>query len=261
MSLQSPLLSYKKPRKDRTPSLPSTPRMSTANSPSASVSSSTANLVEGGEQSGKLSPKAAATSSKRVSSRRKALQEYYHLQQSKQKEGKDEGKAQEQGNEHGHEHGQTSESHGAAGSTQSETKGEANHLRNSSSLKSEEDVEKFIESASMNEILQLRNSLSAKLNASNQRRKEIMYDNYHELIKLSKTLGKFSQSQISVPVDPAVEGLNGLRIFKPDAVKPSSTVDFNSYLDKCIEELKQFNELSVKKMTGDFDSVLERISS
>ena len=57
------------------------------------------------------------------------------------------------------------------------------------------DIDNLIKTAPIEEILKIRNDLSAKLNSSNQTKKSIIYDNYYELIKLSNTLSDLSTSK------------------------------------------------------------------
>ena len=69
----------------------------------------------------------------------------------------------------------------------------------------------MIKTAPIEEILKIRNDLSAKLNSSNQTKKSIIYDNYYELIKLSNTLSDLSTSK---PRKKSVS--TGLKIFADD---------------------------------------------
>ena len=285
MSVQSPLLSYKKPRreyqKDGTPSAPSTPTI--ANSPTLSVSS----LASGGEQSNQSSlPSQPATpvqlhGARKISSRRKALQEYYHLQQKKNNATNSNSYGNNNTNTNAEPLtllttavGNNAESHDTVSKNESGSENDTipheqkslHTSDNYSSLKTTEDVERFIQSSTPLEILKLRNTLQSRIDSSSQQRKELMYGHYNKLIKLSQTLGKFSESTVQIPIDGDGDGdgdgfdkLNGLRIFKTDA-NSGKMVEFDKYLNDCILELKTFNETSVKKMTGPFDNVLEKLN-
>ncbi|WLF76994.1 hypothetical protein PVL30_000702 [Lodderomyces elongisporus] len=283
MSVQSPLLSYKKPRreyqKDGTPSAPSTPTI--ANSPTLSVSS----LASGGEQSNQSSlPSQPATpvqshGARKISSRRKALQEYYHLQQKKNNATNSNSYGNNNTNTNAEPLtssttavGNNAESHDTVSKNESGSENDTipheqkslHTSDNYSSLKTTEDVERFIQSSTPLEILKLRNTLQSRIDSSSQQRKELMYGHYNKLIKLSQTLGKFSESTVQIPIGGDGDGdgfdkLNGLRIFKTDA-NSGKMVEFDKYLNDCISELKTFNETSVKKMTGPFDNVLEKLN-
>ncbi|KAI3406771.2 hypothetical protein KGF56_000376 [Candida oxycetoniae] len=253
MSSSSPALSYKKPRKDHissSSSTPTTPILNTS-SPNLSIASSTDSAVTDARHPHSVQQ----NTHRKISNRRKALQEFYHLQSNKQQE-------TDAGSGTGLGTGENNSSTLKSPALRSTAAAVANSNLDHHKIDTVEDIGKFIEDSSMVEILKLRNSLQAKINSSNQRKKEIMYDNYHELIKLSKTLSKFCESKVSMSFQPeCVDNLSGFKIFKQNSDSSvNDEIDFDTYMDDSIKELTGFNETRVKKMTlGGFDQVLDRL--
>lgn len=140
----TPILSYKKPSSQAGTAI-STPVL-----PSPPVS--------------QLSPPKA--SSRKVLNRRKALQEFYNIQQQQEKE------IESTGN-----HKPTEEE--GAPTIASSPK---------ATLTDPDALAKFTKTSTIEDILRLRNSITNKLNSHDLAKKSIIYDNYYELIRLSETL-------------------------------------------------------------------------
>lgn len=149
----TPVLSYKKPS-SQAGTAPSTPIIP---SPGAS----------------QLSP--PKPSSRKVLNRRKALQEFYNIQQQQEKEIQSTNKSV--GNE-----SQREEKLSESGN--STTKPDISIA----TLTDPDALANFTETSNIEEILKLRNSITNKLNSHDLAKKSIIYDNYYELIRLSDTL-------------------------------------------------------------------------
>ncbi|KAI5965995.1 hypothetical protein CANMA_003380 [Candida margitis] len=238
---QTPVLSYKKPSKDQASSATSTPRASFSPSLSSAASNSA---------SPQLPPHTQQP--RKISSRRKALQEFYHLQQAQSNQQKN----------------QLGEENGATESDKPTDKKEDNSNQREvepDELKTAEDVEQFIKTSSTKDILKLRNKIQSQLSSASQKKKEIIYDNYYELIKLSNMLGDLSESKKQISNTSSVNGsekidsLSGFKIFRQaDDTGPEVSID--SYLDDVLNDLSKFDETTIKKFTyGGFDDVLNRL--
>ncbi|KAI5967502.1 hypothetical protein KGF57_000342 [Candida theae] len=250
---QSPILSYKKPSKDQA---------ATATATAASTSSAT--LTPRTSFSPSVSATPSNTSSpqlpphtsqpRKVSSRRKALQEFYHLQQQQSESN------QEQNDK------DKSDKDNVLNTDTKPTKSEVEP----SDLKTAEDVEKFIKTSSTKDILKLRNKIQSQLSSSSQKKKEIIYDNYYELIKLSNMLGDLSESNKSIANIATqqdlqkIDSLSGFKIFNQPSsndAEGSSQVSVDAYLDEVLNDLSNFNQTTIKKFTtGGFNKVLNRLN-
>lgn len=243
---QSPILSYKKPNKDQTTATATastTPTPRTSFSPS--LSSTASNTA-----SPQLPPHTPQP--RKISSRRKALQEFYHLQQSQSNQRK---------NNEG-ENGNNEQDK----STEEPDDNSVNTEVQPSSLKTAEDVEQFIKTSSTKDILKLRNKIQLQLSSSSQKKKEIIYDNYYELIKLSNMLGDLSESKRLVANIPPVQdsekidSLSGFKIFSQTDDSNGPEVSIDTYLEEVLNDLSNFNQSTIKKFTtGGFDDVLNRL--
>lgn len=235
---QSPILSYKKPNKDQT-----TPTPRTSFSPS--LSSTASNTASPQLPSHTPQPR-------KISSRRKALQEFYHLQQSQSNQRK---------NNEG-ENGNNEQDKSTEETDDNSAKAEVQP----SSLKTAEDVEQFIKTSSTRDILKLRNKIQLQLSSSSQKKKEIIYDNYYELIKLSNMLGDLSESKRLISNIPSVQdsekidSLSGFKIFSQTDDNNGPEVSIDTYLEEVLNGLSNFNQSTIKKFTtGGFDDVLNRL--
>ncbi|KAM3122547.1 hypothetical protein CJJ07_001319 [Candidozyma auris] len=167
----APILSYKKRPQghdDRDSQLASrSPRISTQ-----SISSP----VPGSSPSTPGTPTFGG-SARKVSSRRKALQDFYKL------------------NHEGDSKASSAEPEGdkerfrSTGTDESEAKEQVSQARE---LNSPEEIDAFIKSATVTELLRIRNQASGKLNFHDSEKKSIIYDNYYELIKLNQILSDLS---------------------------------------------------------------------
>lgn len=135
-----------------------------------------------------------------------------------------------------------------------------------SSLKTAEDVEQFIKTSSTRDILKLRNKIQLQLSSSSQKKKEIIYDNYYELIKLSNMLGDLSESKRLISNIPSVQdsekidSLSGFKIFSQTDDNNGPEVSIDTYLEEVLNGLSNFNQSTIKKFTtGGFDDVLNRL--
>ncbi|KAG5419892.1 hypothetical protein I9W82_001772 [Candida metapsilosis] len=256
---QSPVLSYKKPSKEQA---------ATASTTNATAGASSSTPTPRTSFSPSLSSAASNSSSpqlnppqRKISSRRKALQEFYHLQQQQQQQ-QSQANKEKNGTEQNGEEG-TSDNANKEKTDPSSTK---SHIE-PSDLKTAEDVEQFIKTSTTKDILQLRNKIQSQLSSSSQKKKEIIYDNYYELIKLSNMLGDLSESNkqianVSTAQDVPVDSLSGFKIFnQPQTVDENgSHVSVDAYLDEVLNELSNFNQTTIKKFTtGGFDDVLNRL--
>ncbi|KAI5956962.1 hypothetical protein KGF54_000581 [Candida jiufengensis] len=239
----TPILSYKKPSKEPTPaSNVSTPRSSySPNLPSNS------NFTKAKDQQ---VPQPQQTTRK-ISSRRKALQEFYHLQQSQQ----------------------SSQSNTSTNETISTDNGESTLIKNEliespqhsnePKLSSIEDVEMFVKNSSNKDILVYRNKIQSQLDSSNQRKKEIIYDNYYELIKLSKMLEDITDTSKKIPStrENQVNELTGFKIYENDEQTHNSD-STDEYINDILQELSDFNSNQISNFTdGGFKEVIKRLNA
>jgi len=243
---QSPVLSYKKPSNKDQPtsvSASATPTPRTSFSPSLSSTASNSGSPQ-------LPPHTSQP--RKISSRRKALQEFYHLQQQSHSNRAETGDTEKQELDRPQEE-------------KEEDKSVKREIR-PSDLKTKEDVEQFIKTSSTKEILKLCNKIQLQLNSSSQKKKEIIYDNYYELIKLSNMLADLSESKKLITNLPSVQdsekmdSLSGFKIFSQSPNDSGPEVPIDTYLDEVLDDLCNFNQSTIKKFTsGGFDDVLNRL--
>lgn len=131
---------------------------------------------------------------RKVSSRRKALQEFYKLQEAESKKADGNNQDGENAAESqattdvgigigigvGEARADAKEGEGKEGAPSSEI--------DVQSLSDPAQLEKYINSATIEEMLKLRNKAAGRLNHHDIEKKSIIYDNYYELIKLSQVL-------------------------------------------------------------------------
>ncbi|KAK6458122.1 uncharacterized protein RJT20DRAFT_29012 [Scheffersomyces xylosifermentans] len=201
----------------------------TLNSPNASRSVSTMGspTVGGG--------------TRKISSRRKALQEFYNIQQKEQEQQQD-----QQQNDH---HTATD-----GGKTNGSVEKKQYHTKESlASLQDTEEMERFVKSSTIEDILKLRNTITSKLNSHDSEKKSIIYDNYYELIKLNQTLADISKAQ-----PPPKSSLGGLGIYEEhDVLKDSKTEE--NYLETTLSELASFIESESSRFNDPFATIVSKI--
>lgn len=118
---------------------------------------------------------------RKVSSRRKALQDFYKLHQ----EGGKESESEQDFNKF-----EPKSEKDALEDQELTARKEAISL--AEELKDPEAINAFIKNASASELLKVRNQASGKLNFHDSEKKSIIYDNYYELIKLNQVLSDLS---------------------------------------------------------------------
>ncbi|CAK7902940.1 hypothetical protein CAAN1_16S01882 [[Candida] anglica] len=160
---------------------------------------------------------------RKVSAGRKALQQFYHLQEP---------------------------------SNQSEPITE--EIEPSDLLKSLSDPTKFAkytQTSSIEDILKLRNSITHTLNTHDSEKKSIIYDNYYELIKLSQVLQGLSSAKTTVD-NSTTNGLSSLGIFTERKSTPSQEIS-DEYLDSVFNSLTTFVTDRVSKFNTDFETIVQ----
>lgn len=183
----TPQLSYKKP---------------SLNSPKVQSTSSFT------QEANDSSPSATPVAATRKVSRRKALQDFYKMEDAK--------------------------------------KGEPKAIDSDSKVPtSEADLQEFLQTSSMEEILKLRNDVSGRQSSQDLEKKEIIYDNYYELIKLSETLNNLSK--------PSLKKSAGLQIIQQDTIS-------DTYVDETLQELSNFISNDATKFSDDFRNVLKNLN-
>ncbi|PSK40793.1 hypothetical protein C7M61_000448 [Candidozyma pseudohaemuli] len=175
------------------------------------------------------SPSAPSTptlgGSRKVSSRRKALQDFYKLHQEK------------------------AEGSNEAPATPSEPKEEEEKTTEEATLTEDLDdpsnIEEFIKTASASQLLKVRNKASGKLNFHDSEKKSIIYDNYYELIKLNQVLSDLSGKERKRPV---------LDEEQKDVVT-------DEHLQKAMDELTTFLNDKASRFNQDFTLVVNSFST
>lgn len=234
----SPILSYKKPSHNNNSSqrvassAPSTPNLSQPDSPIGSqhfqLSSPPPPL-----DSPRSSSTASFVTTRKVSSRRKALQEFYHLNE----------------NSNGN----------LNSSSVSTTPGVITSVENLD-ISNPENIDNMIKNSPIEDILRLRNSISSKLNSSNQTKKSIIYDNYYELIKLSNTLADLSTAKLIKKKDSSLP----FKLYEAEEENDANNVTKGTtkeeYVDKTLDELSEFVLHEGDKFNGSFNEVLDKLN-
>lgn len=206
----TPVLSYKKPSTN-TPSQPSSPIVS-----------------DSGSSSPKL-PSVGATQGRNVLMRRKALQDFYKLQQSEKQAEKESVTPAEEAPKH------------------PETGDEQINPNNP------DEFNAYIKAHPIEDILRLRNSITGQLNSQDLAKKSIVYDNYYELIKLNQVLEGLSVSK-GINKSSETPAPDALGIFSSKAKQNKVPEITDEYLDQVFDELSTFvtNEVDpFKKLFGD----------
>lgn len=191
-------------------------------------------------------------SARKVSSRRKALQEFYNLQEAEARDSE----AGNAGNAGKAENGDTDHSNVSNLQTENSTQPElgigiitsgndAAKEIDAESLSDPAQLEKFVQTATVEDMLKLRNRAANKLNHHDVEKKSIIYDNYYELIKLSQVLSD---------LDEQAQTKNAIFDDLDDKVAIN-----DKYVENVLGDLNSFlrNEGSV--FNQDFELVVENI--
>lgn len=112
------------------------------------------------------------------------------------------------------------------------------------SLSDPENLKKYINSTSIEDMLKLRNKAAGRLNHHDIEKKLIIYDNYYELIKLSQVLSNLD-----------AEKLAKSSVFEPET-KPKVT---DKYVHDVLSEFKDFLAGEGAVYNKDFVLVVESI--
>lgn len=199
----TPVLSYKKPSSN-TSSQPSSP------------------VVGGSGPSSPKLPSVGASQGRNVLMRRKALQDFYKLQQGDK------------------EISDKASSIATAEASQEEAKLENKQVN----LNSPDEFNSYIREHPIEDILRLRNSITSQLNSQDLAKKSIVYDNYYELIKLNQVLEGLSAKGSKGTETTAPDALG---IFSSKVAQEKAIEVTDQYLDQVFEELSTF-------VTNDVDS-------
>lgn len=170
------------------------------------------------------------TQHRRVLSRRKALQDFYHIQD------------------------QSTSSTNTNEETNTTTD---NENPPSVNLQDPDQLRQFIQTSKIEDILKLRNDMMYKLNSQDLEKKSIIYDNYYELIKLNDTLSDLSKKH-PTKNGTTTDMLNGLQIYN-DKTNDGEGDTKEIFLNNSLKELQEFVNTETKKYTGSFASVLESL--
>ncbi|KAG7666230.1 uncharacterized protein J8A68_000225 [[Candida] subhashii] len=231
-----PILQYKKPNSSQ--SRLASPRISQSSSPLPPRTSSKSTPTPE-----TTTPPHDKQQHRRVSSRRKALQEFYHIQ--------------EQSTSNTNSTTSTEETNTSTTTTPTPTTGSKVDLQDVEQLK------QFIQNSKIEDILALRNQMMYKLNSQDSEKKSIIYDNYYELIKLNNTLSDLSKKH---PKETGANtGLDALGIYSDesndDNTGAAAADTKEIFLNNSLIELQEFVNSETKKFTGSFGSVLEALDS
>lgn len=213
------MLAYKKPNR-RTPK----------NSPLSATSSRFP------DSEGTLGPVTNSEPTRKVLSRRRALQEFYKLQQGKADNTKSEHEAELNDND-------------GKDVTLVVAPSDGNAPESMPVLKDPAELKKFLKTSSGIELLNVRNNSAGKLNHHDLGRKAIIYDNYYELIKLNHVLSNLSGEQKKG--SHLDEDLNNTK-------EQPATED---YVVNVLEEISNYFKTTASQFNEDFVSVVEGLSA
>lgn len=213
-------LSYKKPRND---SRSTSPQVAQAELPATPTGSN--------------SPVIKNDSTRKVSSRRKALQEFYHLQKQQNQEVP------------------TIEVQSEA----PQTTDRKQSITNGIDFDDAESFKAYVKNTPIEDILKLRNTITGDLNSHDLEKKAIIYDNYYELIKLNDTLKNISNPKPTNIMD-TLEKLDHNAILT--TLKELETfVDdnkvFNNPFPKVLDELQKDYDGADMASTASVDGIIE----
>ncbi|KAK6203270.1 uncharacterized protein RJT21DRAFT_113182 [Scheffersomyces amazonensis] len=224
----SPVLSYKKPslNSSRVPSQTSTPLIGSSNN---------------------SSPSTPTAGTRKISSRRKALQEFYNI--SHNEDESDISNINEGSPSKDPNHEEIKEKQ------PKRTRTNSTNLN----LENNEDVTNFIKTSNIEDILKLRNSLTNKLNSHAVEKKTIIYENYYELIRLSQTLHDISNA---TPSKQENNNVDGLGIFSTSNDNNEKSIDnTEDYLNSVLTEFSDFINNDAKKFDGSFEDVVKNLQA
>lgn len=194
------------------------------------------------EPNGKLNTEPLAeslrVSSRKVSSRRRALQDFYKIADEASAPTK---KAEPKPNEF-------------AETAQANTEEPEEMPSVSIDFDDPKAVKEFLRLASIQQMLEVRNGVSGKLLSQELTKKAIIYDNYYELIKLRQILEGVSKSSI-VNTNTATSALDNLSNLK------SRTDPSAQSVEQTLGDLKRFVNHEAAVFNSDFDSVVANIVS
>jgi hypothetical protein len=182
-------------------------------------------------------------SSRKVSSRRRALQDFYKISEDGQNRNAEKS-LESKANEPEQTTHQLSESAGETGSA-------------SVDFEDAEAVKQFLQLASINDILQVRNGVSGKLLSQELTKKSIIYDNYYELIKLRQILDGVSKSSIVNTTQSAQSALDDLTNLNSRKERPENVKS----VEQILGDLKSFINKESKTFNADFNSVVSNITN
>ncbi|KAF3990224.1 hypothetical protein FT663_03268 [Candidozyma haemuli var. vulneris] len=184
------------------------------------------------------SPSAPSTptlgASRKVSSRRKALQDFYKLHSETPK-----------GNESEQELSSAEPKEEKENEEAKEQAVSEDHASSVEELNDPKKIEEFIKTASASELLKIRNSASGKLNFHDSEKKSIIYDNYYELIKLNQVLSDLS-------------GKEKKRTVLEEDQKEIIT---DEHLQNVMGELTNFLDTTASRFNQNFTSVVNDFST
>lgn len=157
-------------------------------------------------------PTPVLSGSRKFLSRRKALHEYYRLE-TEPKQG-------------------------------SPTKDAPELTQSSDAAFAGDKMDAFLESSTIEDILKARNGVSGTQTSQDSEKKEIVYDNYYELIKLNATLDTLS--------NPSAK--------KDDDIVVQSHTIGDTYVDDTLNELADFVTNVASKYSTDFSAVVRNLN-
>lgn len=181
-------------------------------------------------------PSSPAEGTRKVLSRRKALQEFYHIQEQSRNE-----ESNKESNKHS-----SNESINESNTTNNNTI-ETNPTSNDTEdiFKDEKHLNNYIKSTPIEDILKLRNTITEKLNSHDLEKKSIIYDNYYELIRLNQTLQNVSRT--------------GDQKSETFGIDDSSDIVDEDYILNTFNELKDFVDDKAKVFHQDFSQVVKSL--
>lgn len=168
------------------------------------------------------------STSRKVLSRRKALQDFYKILSERKEEGE-------------HLSADKEEEHPVAEETKKD--GPIDYISQAEALSRPENLSEFLKTAKPEEILKVRNSVANKLNHHDMEKKSMIYDNYYELIKLNQVLSNLSADK------------NNKKNMLDDGVKPVTEED----VTRVFGELSDFLNSDAALFNQDFNNVVELI--
>lgn len=233
--MSSPVLSYKKPSQKREKS--TNEHDSSATSP---VVAQNPNL----SQDGSTHSPNLDSSTRKVLSRRKALQEFYHLQQQEQQKRLN-------------SEGVTSEGAIPVTNPPSPEVNRKESITKGVDFDDPDQFHQFIRNTPVQDILKLRNSITTNLNSHDSEKKAIIYDNYYELIKLNETLQSLSKPITPPKQEQTFKGLN----ITADVDEDKNVLNNKDSLLSCLADLQDFVTTKSKAYHGNFPEVISKLQS